>query len=99
LNRMYRGRKFRLVTISLDDLAKQDEALRVLKENHVATQNFIFKGDDRDQLAEALDKEWPGPLPFTFVIAPGGAVIYRKAGAIEPLELKRAIVSKLGRTY
>lgn len=99
LNRMYRGRKFRLVTISLDDLAKRDEALRVLKENHVAMSNFIFQGDDRDKLAEALDKEWPGPLPYTLVIAPGGEVVYRKAGAIEPLELKRAIVSKLGRTY
>ena len=40
MNRMYRGRNFELVTISLDDLAKKDDALRVLKENHVAASNF-----------------------------------------------------------
>ena len=63
MNRMYRGRPFRLVTISLDDPDKKDEALRVLKENHVAATNYIFKSSDRDAFAEALDKEWPGPVP------------------------------------
>jgi peroxiredoxin len=99
MNRMYRGRDFRLVTISLDDLAKKDDALRVLKENHVAASNFVLSVDDRDKFAEALDREWPGPVPYTLLIAPGGKVIYRKTGAIDPLEVKRAIVTYLGRTY
>jgi len=99
MNRMYRGRPFRLVTISLDDPDKQADALRVLKENHVAAGNYVFKSSDRDAFAEALDKEWPGPVPYTLVVAPGGKVVYRKVGAIDPLELKRAIVSHLGRTY
>jgi peroxiredoxin len=99
MNRMYRGRPFRLVTISLDDLAKRDEALRVLKENHVSATNYILSSSDRDKFAEALDQEWPGPVPYTMVIAPGGKVLYRKSGPIEPLELKRAIVGYLGRTY
>ena len=54
---------------------------------------------DRDAFAESLDKDWPGPVPYTLLIAPGGKVVYRKTGAIEPLELKRAIVGVLGRTY
>jgi peroxiredoxin len=99
MNRMYRGRKFRVATISLDDLPKRDEALKVLKENHVSTANYILNADNRDKFAEALDKEWPGPLPYTLLIAPGGKIVYRKAGPIEPLEVKRAIVSSLGRTY
>jgi peroxiredoxin len=99
LNRMYRVRKFQLVTISMDDLAKQDEALRVLKENHVAATNYILSSTDRDKFAEALDQEWPGPVPYTIVIAPGGKVVYRKTGPIDPLELKRAIVTNVGRTY
>ncbi len=99
MNRMYRSRSFRLVTISLDDPEKQADALRVLKENHVAAANFLFRSSDRDALAEALDKEWPGPVPYTLVVAPGGKIVYRKVGAIDPLELKRAIVSHLGRTY
>jgi peroxiredoxin len=99
MNRMYRGRDFQLVTISLDDIAKKDDALRVLKENHVAASNLILSVDDRDKFAEALDQEWPGPVPYTLLIAPGGKIVYRKTGAIEPLEVKRAIVNYLGRTY
>jgi peroxiredoxin len=98
MNRMYRTRKFQLVTISLDDMANREEAARVLKENHVAATNFILNADNRDQFAQALDQQWPGPVPYTLVIAPGGRIIYRKTGAIEPLELKRAIVGYLGRT-
>ena len=71
MNRMYRGRPFQLVTISMDDPAKKDEALRVLKENHVSATNYILSSTDRDKFAEALDQEWPGPVPYTLVIAPG----------------------------
>jgi peroxiredoxin len=99
MNRMFRNRKFQLVTISMDDLAKQDEALRVLKENHVAATNYILSSTDRDKFAESLDRDWPGPVPYTLVIAPGGKVLYRKSGPIDPLELKRAIVINIGRTY
>jgi thiol-disulfide isomerase/thioredoxin len=99
MNRMYRGRPFRFVTISLDDPEKREEALRVLKDQHVAAVNYILKTKNRDAFAEALDKEWPGPVPYTLIVAPGGKIVYRKAGAIEPLELKRAIVASLGRTY
>jgi peroxiredoxin len=99
MNRMYRKRNFQLVTISLDDIDKKDDALKALKENHVAATNYILSSSDRDSFADALDKQWPGPIPYTLLIAPGGKVIYRKTGAIEPLELKRAVVDYLGRTY
>jgi len=99
MNRMYRGRNFQLVTISLDDVGKKDDALKVLNENHVAAANYIWNGDDRDKFAEALDRQWPGPVPYTLAIAPGGKIVYRKSGAIDPLEVKRAIVGYLGRTY
>ena len=99
INRMYRGRDFRLATISLDEPEKRDDALKVLKENKVAAANYHLSSDDRDKFAQALDKEWPGPVPYTMLIAPGGKVIYRKVGAIDPLEVRRAIVGYLGRTY
>jgi peroxiredoxin len=99
MNRMYRGRPFRLVTISLDDVAKKADALATLKANHVAATNYILNSDDRDAFAEALDSEWPGPVPYTLLIAPGGEVVYRKSGGITPLEVRRAIVAKIGRTY
>jgi len=99
MNRMYRGRPFRLVTISLDDPAKKEAALKVLMDKHVACTNYVAAFKERDKFADRLDKEWEGPLPFTLVIAPGGKVLYRKTGAIDALEVKRAIVGYLGRTY
>ena len=99
INRMYRGRPFELVTISMDEPEKRDEALKVLTEHHVSARNLILPVEDRDAFAEALDPEWPGPVPYSILIAPGGKVIYRQTGEFDPLELKRAIVSYLGRTY
>ncbi|WP_165251848.1 redoxin domain-containing protein [Paludisphaera soli] len=99
MNRMYRGRPFRLVTISLDDPAKKDQALATLKDKRVAATNYILDSADRDAFAEALDPKWPGPVPYTLILAPGGEVVYRKSGGVDPLEVRRAIVSKIGRTY
>ena len=99
MNRMYRRRPFQMITLSIDDPAKKDAALKMLQENHVAATNYLAAVANRDRFAEVLDKEWPGPVPYTLVIAPGGKILYRKSGAIEPLEVKRLIVEHLGRTY
>lgn len=99
MNRMYRRRAFRLVTISMDESEKKDEAMKVLREKHVAAVNYIINIKNRDKFAELLDKDWAGPLPHTLLIAPGGKVLYRKTGAIDALAVKQAIVGHLGRTY
>lgn len=99
MNRMYRGRPFQLVTISLDAPEKKDAALKVLREQRVAATNYVSTVKDRDRFADLLDKDWSGALPHTVLIAPGGKVVYRHSGAIEPLAVRRAIVDVLGRTY
>ena len=99
MNRMYRNRNFELITISLDSAEKLDKSLELLKKQHVAATNYIFDSGDRDALAEAIDKQWNGPVPYTLLIAPGGEIVYRRHGSIDPLEVKRAIVERLGRTY
>ncbi len=99
MNRMYRQRPFQMITISMDDANKKDQALEMLTKLHVSATNYIFNSDKRDALVEALDKEWPGPVPHTILIAPGGKVIYRQTGEFDVMELKKAIVGYLGRTY
>jgi peroxiredoxin len=99
MHRMYRKRDFELVTISLDVADDKPKALETLREHHVSARNYLYASTDRDKLAEALDPKWPGPLPYTLLIAPDGTIIYRRSGAIEPLELKQAIADHLGRTY
>ncbi len=99
INRMYRKRKFEMITISLDAPQERDVVLKRLQEKHVSSTNYIFATGDRDKLAEALDQQWPGPVPYTILVAPGGKILYRKHDTFDPLELKKAIVSHLGRTY
>jgi peroxiredoxin len=99
INRMYRHRKFKLATISMDEPDEGEGVLKELTRSHVSATNFHLAIDDRDRFANLLDREWEGPLPYTLLIAPGGKVIYRKSGEIDPLAVKRAIVEVLGRTY
>jgi thiol-disulfide isomerase/thioredoxin len=99
MNRMYRRRPFQLITLSLDGPEKKEAALKVLRDNHVSATNYLVTIKDRDRFAELLDRQWAGPLPCTLLIAPGGKVIYRHTGPIEPLAVRRAIVGYLGRTY
>lgn len=99
MNQMYRRRDFELVTLSLNAAEEKDKALALLKEKGVGGTNFIFDATNKTKLFDALDPESSGALPHTVLIAPGGKVLYRKSGAIDPLELRRAIVGYLGRTY
>jgi peroxiredoxin len=99
MHRMYRGRPFEMVTVSIDAPEKKDGALEVLRKARLSARNLIWGEDSKDRLAEAFDPEWGGPVPHTLLIAPGGKVIFRKTGEVDPLELRRAIVDFLGRTY
>jgi peroxiredoxin len=112
--RRYEKRGLELVTISLDAPDDGKKAIAFLTREHAgtgpvtavslkaegrATNNYHFTGPDKNALADALDPEWQGPVPHTLLVAPGGKVLYRKTGEIDPVELREAIVGYLGRTY
>ncbi|MBI4605024.1 MAG: redoxin domain-containing protein [Planctomycetes bacterium] len=97
--RMYRHRSLEFVTISLDDLEKEAQVLEFLRKQQVSSKNYHYGRAHRDALADALEKSWTGALPFTLLVRPGGKVAFQKEGQVDPLELRRAIVDVLGRTY
>lgn len=99
MNRMYRRRNFQLITISLDEPDQKAAALKLLQEKHVAATNYLSTVSNRDRFADLVDKEWAGPVPHTVLVAPGGKVLYRQTNEVSPLEVRRAIVDYLGRTY
>ena len=99
MNRMYRNREFEIVTLSTDDPVNKDKVLKFLAKNYASTANYQYNSDNKYKLIEAIDKDWPGALPYTLLIKPGGEIIYKKLGSIDPLELKKAIVVYLGRYY
>lgn len=97
--RMYRRRPFEFVSISMDGKDKSGEVLSKLKSFQASNRNYHYGSKDRDALANALDGEWSGALPLTLLVKPGGQIVYRHEGEIEPLKLRREIVKHLGRTY
>jgi peroxiredoxin len=95
INRMYRHRDFELVTVSLNRPDEQKSVLECLKKNQASCKNMIFGSNDRDKLIDAFDPDWQGAVPYTVLINPEGKIVYHETGSIDPLALKRAIVSAL----
>ncbi|MEN6336979.1 MAG: redoxin family protein [Phycisphaerales bacterium] len=98
INRMYRGRPFEMVSLCVDGLDGRGKAHLFLRFKQASFTNHIYNGDTT-ALISTVDPSWPGAIPFTLVIKPGGEVLYKHLGRIEPLEVKKAIVDFLGRTY
>ncbi len=99
INRMYRGREFEMVGISLDGPQAKDKVQAFLEKNQASYANYLFDGQDFKALISAVDPKWGAEIPYTLIIKPGGGVLYRRLGMIEPLEVKKVIVEYLGRTY
>lgn len=101
IDRMYRKRSFEFVTISADKPARKEEALKFLKGEEASNKNYIFNKDNVYELIEAVDPAWQGALPYTLLVEPGGKIIYRNQGLINPAELKKLIVENkyMGRFY
>lgn len=97
--RIYGGRSFEMVSVSTDKLANKDKVLAFLDKNDAAFMNYIYNKDKIYDMIELVDKDWQGTLPYTLVIEPGGKILYSHTGAIDPLELKKQIISYLGRYY
>lgn len=114
LSRRLGSRKFELVTISMDDPKMQAQAKKFLENQHAVpstqlkallkaegreTLNFLYTGASTDAMVKALDPEWPGPLPHTVLVAPGGRILYRQNGPVNPPELLARILEELGPYY
>lgn len=114
LSRQFDMRDFELVTISLDaakDEAKAQAFLQrqgagvskrvqptVTKEGR-KTNHYLYTGASQEDLMNALDREAPGPLPHTVLVAPGGEIVWRHNGAIDHAEARAAIVAALKPYY
>ncbi len=101
IHRMYMERDFEFVSLSADRIEHKDKALKFLSGKHAAMKNYIFTDPDIYKLIAAVDPEWDGALPYTALIEPGGKIVYKKMGTIDPLELKKTIVDHpmIGRYY
>ncbi len=109
-----RAGEFELITISLDApkdeakarafLQKQGAGLTkgvqaAVKKEGRTTSHYIFTDANQDALGTALDSEWPGPIPHTVLIAPGGKILWRHNGKIDLATARAAVVAAIGNYY
>jgi peroxiredoxin len=114
LSRQLGNRDFELITISLDDPKMEAAAKKFLEKQHATPSgrlkrllksegrdsvNYLYAGASTDALVQALDPAWPGPLPHTVLIAPGGQILWRHNGPLDFAALKDKIYSVLGSYY
>ena len=92
IDRMYRSRDFEFVSVSADKPERKEKALSFLKEQEASNKNYIFSGRSIYELIEAVDPDWKGALPYTMLVEPGGKIVYRQQGTIDPLKVKKMIV-------
>lgn len=97
--RMYSGRDFDFVSVSMDRPGNRERTLAFLTEKNAAVMNYIWAGGSSYEAVEIVDPEWQGSLPYTLLIRPGGEVIFRHAGPVDMLELRKAIIAELGRYF
>ena len=109
-----RENDFELITISLDAPKDEAKAQAFLQKQGAGltkrvqasvdkegrkTSHYLFTGANQDDLGKALDAEWPGPIPHTVLIAPGGKILWRHNGMIEHAAARSAVVSAIGNYY
>jgi peroxiredoxin len=112
--RKFSRREFELITISLDQLSQMGKAKAFLGKHRAimsdklrksveaegrSTNNYLYTGTNMDELADALDPEWPGPVPYSILIDQEGHILYRKLGKIDPEAVSSEILDTLTRHY
>lgn len=93
--RMYGHRPFELVTVSGNYPDEKKGVLAALEQEHATSINLLFGSTDIYAMMAAFDPEWNAAVPYTMLIKPGGEVVYKKQGVIDPLEVRRLIISTL----
>ncbi len=93
--RMYGHRAFEVTTVSINYPDEKPAALAALTKLHATSRNLILGATDIYTLLAAFDPDWNAAVPYTMLIKPNGEVVYKNQGPINPLELRRIIISNL----
>jgi peroxiredoxin len=96
-NTRFRIRGFEMITIAHESPSDEKMVLDFLTSKHASMKNYIFASDDKDALTTAFDPKWRGQVPYTLIVDEKGNVIYKEAGSIDFLAMRRAIVPALNR--
>lgn len=97
LHNAYRARGVEVVTISIDTPDKRAEAQAFLNQQKARTANFIVKAEGLEAMANALDPQWPGAVPYTVIFDRKGRVSDKLLGAHSYAQFEAAVRKALSR--
>ena len=93
--RMYRYRKFDMITVSTDNPSDQAKVTDFLQHQHASGTNLQLDSTDTRALQDAVGAKWKANPPFVMVIGPDGKVVFQKAGKIDILEVRRNVLATI----
>ena len=97
IDTQYREKGLDFVSISLDDLAEIKTGVPAfLREMSATMPAYLLNTNDPDTAVGAVDPEWHGALPATFLFDPQGKLAFKQFGRIKPVELRAAIEKLVG---
>jgi peroxiredoxin len=95
--RMFDERQVQFVTVSINSPDEKKLVLGFLQKQHAYNRNLLFDSNDSAEAVAAFGgSDWKGAAPYTAIIAPDGKIVYStQAGALNPLEVRRALLKNL----
>jgi len=93
--RMYSQRPLNVVTVSINTPDEKALVLRFLKAQHAINRNLLWSTNDAAEAVSAFGTGWSGGVPFTALIGMNGELLFETQGAMDALEVRRAILQHL----
>jgi thiol-disulfide isomerase/thioredoxin len=88
----YRARNLDFIIVSLDDPSEIKTTVpRFLQQMRARMPAYLLNATEPNAAINAVDPEWAGGMPATFLLDTSGQVVYKHLGPIKPEELRREI--------
>jgi thiol-disulfide isomerase/thioredoxin len=88
----YRPKGLDFIAISLDDRQDIKTAVpKFLREMRAERPAYLLNVSDPEPAIKAVDPEWGGALPATFLYNQKGEVVFKHFGRVKPAKLRAAI--------
>lgn len=95
LETKYKGKKFKLITVSCDEPGEASSALRFLEEHRIPAPVYLKQAASDDHFIGSVDDKWSGALPALFLYDRKGQKTRAFIGATDMKTLEDSILDLL----
>lgn len=93
----YRSKGLNFLSVTVDELEDKRLAVAFIQEMKAKMPVVLLNVADKEPAIHAIDMNWDGALPATFIYDRSGVVVYRHFGKIKPEELRAFIDKEVSR--